>query len=139
MNEFEQKLSRQPLKKIPGEWRADILTAAESAVSPQKQNQDGLNPNPILWLRELFWPNPKAWAGLAAVWIAILTVNLSMRDDSQIVARKSAPPSPEIVAEVRQQKLMFAQLIGSYEPLDTEPARLFLSRPRSERMEILMT
>jgi hypothetical protein len=137
MNEFEQKLSRQSLKKIPGEWRAEILTAAESAISPQKRNQDRSNLNPILWLRELFWPHPKAWAGLAAVWVVILALNLSTRDDSQVVTKKSPSPSPEIVAEVRQQKLMFAQLIGSYEVRDAEPPRLFLPRPRSERAEIL--
>jgi hypothetical protein len=30
-DEFEQNLSRQPVKRIPGEWRADILAAARGA------------------------------------------------------------------------------------------------------------
>jgi hypothetical protein len=33
MNEFEQKISRQPLRQIPGEWRAEILAAANFPVS----------------------------------------------------------------------------------------------------------
>ncbi|HSY74542.1 MAG TPA: hypothetical protein VK810_03650 [Dongiaceae bacterium] len=138
MNEFEQKLSRQSLKQIPGEWRAEILIAAKSAVAARQRNEDRLNPNPILWLRELFWPHPKAWAGLAAVWVAIVALDLSTRDDSQIVAKKSAQPSPEIVAEVRQQKLMFAQLIGSSDMREAEPPKFF-PRPRTERVEVLMT
>ena len=32
-DEFEQKLSRQPPQKIPGEWRGEILSAARAAVS----------------------------------------------------------------------------------------------------------
>jgi hypothetical protein len=30
-DEFEQNLSRQPVRRIPGEWRADILAAARDA------------------------------------------------------------------------------------------------------------
>jgi hypothetical protein len=138
MNEFEQKLSRQSLKKIPGEWRAEILTAAESAISPQKRNQGRSNPNPILWLRELFWPNPKAWAALAAVWIFIFALNFSMRDKSPVLAGKVSPPSPEMVAELRQQKLLLAQLIGSSDAREAEPPKFF-PRPRTERVEVLMT
>jgi hypothetical protein len=136
MNEFEQKLSRQSLKQIPGEWRAEILAKAESAIAPQKRNQDGSNPNPILWLRELFWPHPKAWAGLAAIWIFIFIVNFTIRDKTPMIAEKVSPPSPEVVAELRQQKILFAQLIGSSDARETESPKFF-PRPRSERIEIL--
>jgi hypothetical protein len=134
MNESEQKLSRQPLKKIPGEWRAEILMAAESAISPQKRNRD--RSNPILWLRELFRPHPKAWAALAAIWIFIFALNFSMRDKTTMIAEKVSPPSPEMVAELRQQKLLFAQLIGSSDTREAEPPKFF-PRPRTERVEIL--
>jgi hypothetical protein len=134
MNEFEQKISCQPLKKIPGEWRAGILMAAQSAISPQKRNRDRLNT--ILWVRELFWPNPKAWAALAAVWIFIFALNFSMRDKTSAIAEKVSPPSPEMVAELRQQKLLFAQLIGSSDSREAEPPKFF-PRPRTERAEIL--
>ena len=137
--QFESRLSRQPLRQVPREWRAEILGAANSST----RRSEGI-PASILsilnsQLSALFWPHPKAWAGLAAVWIFIFAVNFSMRDHSEIVAKKSAPPSPEVVAEVRQQKLMFAQLIGSYESRDAEPPKLFMPRPRSERVEILAT
>ena len=31
MEQFEQRLSRQTVREIPGEWRADILSAARAA------------------------------------------------------------------------------------------------------------
>jgi hypothetical protein len=137
MNEFEQKISRQPLRQIPVEWRSEILSAAESAVRTTKQSEDGPVVDPIPWWRELFWPHPKAWAGLATIWIFIFAVNFSMRDKVSAVTEKAATPSPEVVAELRQQRLLFAELIGSTEPRIADRQKLFLPRPRSERSEIL--
>ena len=137
MDDFEKRIQRQPLRQIPNEWRAEILAAAKpvARLAPHASFLSTLNHQ----LSTILWPHPKAWAGLAAVWIAIFALNLSTRGDSQIVARKSAPSSPEVVAELRQQKLLFAQLIGSGDAREAEPPRLFLPRPRSERAEILTT
>ena len=140
MNEFEQRLQRQPLREIPGEWRADILAAVQGA-------QASRHPSPVTcdsWLSTInhqlstiFWPHPKAWAGLAAVWIFIFVVNFSMRDPSPRITEKSAPPSPEVVAELRQQKLLFAELIGPVETHFADRQKSFQPRPRSESAEIL--
>jgi hypothetical protein len=137
----ERRLSRQPLRQIPREWRGEILAAAREA-------QPSRHPSPVTrhsWLSTInsqlstiFWPHPKAWAGLAAIWVLIFAVNFSTRDHSQNVAKKSAPPSPEVVAELQQQKLLFAELIGSAETQVADRQKLFLPRPRSERVEILM-
>ncbi len=59
-----------------------------------------------------------------------------MRDKTPMVAEKVLPPSPEMVAELKQQKLMFAQLIGSSDAREAEPTRFF-PRPRTERVEVL--
>ena len=91
-----------------------------------------------LQLSNLLWPHPKAWAGLAAVWILIFAVDFSMRDKTPVVAEKSAPPSPEVIVELKQQQRMLAELIGSSQARDAEPPK-FLPQPRSERVEILMT
>lgn len=139
MNEFEQKLSRQPLRHIPAEWRAEILSAARE-VQPTR------HPSPVTrhsflstlnrQLSALLWPHPKAWAGLAAVWVFIFVLNFSTRDKAPVVAEKSTPPSPEIIAELRQQQRMLAELIGANQPRDAEPTR-FLPSPRSECVEIM--
>ena len=135
-DDFEQKLSRQPLKKIPGEWRAEILTAATRQnphVAPPASFLSTINSQ----LSTLFWPHPKAWARLAAIWIFIFTVNFSMRDHSEIVAKKSAPPSPEMVTELKQQQRMFAELIGANDWRVADRQKLFFPKPRSEYSEIL--
>jgi hypothetical protein len=137
MNEFEQKLLRQPLRKIPGEWRAETLREGRRAAVPNNKWDADTAPLPKLnWLAEIFWPNPQAWAGLAAVWIFIFALNFSMRDKSPVVAEKVLPPSPEVVAELRQQKILFAELIGSSDAREAEPPKFF-PRPRTERVEIL--
>ena len=71
-----------------------------------------------------------------AVWILILAVDFSIRDKPPVVAEKSAPPSPEVVAELKQQQRMLAELIGAREMQDAEPQK-FLPRPHSERVEIV--
>jgi hypothetical protein len=133
--QFELRLSRQSLRKIPGEWRAEILVAAD--VNRREGVRAFTSAATIrLRLREIFWPAPAAWAGLAAVWIFIFAVNFSMRDKTPVVAEKVLPPSPEVVAELRQQKLLFAELIGSSDAREAEPPKFF-PRPRTERAEIL--
>jgi hypothetical protein len=137
MNEFEQKISRQPLKEIPGEWRAEILAAAD--VNRRKVREFTFAATVASGIRQIFWPAPAAWAGLAAVWICIFAINFSIRDKTPVVAEKVSSPSPEVLAELRQQKLLFAQLIGSTETQVADRQKLFLPRPRSARAEILVT
>ena len=55
------------------------------------------------------------------------------------MAKKSAPPSPEVMVELKKQQRMFAELVGSYEPADADRRKIFSPRPRSERAEILVT
>jgi hypothetical protein len=143
MNEFEQKLSRQPLRQIPDGWRAEILREGRRAALPEIGDADTASLSNRSWLSTInhqlstvFWPHPKAWASLAAVWIFIFAVNFSIRDKSPVVAEKVSPPSPEVVAELRQQKLLFAELIGSSDVREAEPPK-FSPRPRTERTEIL--
>ena len=142
MEQFEQRLRRQPVKQIPAEWRAEILSAARDA-------QPARHPSPVTrhssWLSTLnsqlstaLWPHPKAWAGLAAVWIFIFVLNFSMRDKTPVMAEKAAPPSPEVILELKQQQRMLAELIGTSQARAAEAPK-FLPLPRSERVEILAT
>ena len=85
-----------------------------------------------LW-RELIFPCRRIWAGLAAVWILIFAFNVSQRDPSELMARKTPPPSPEMILTLRQQEILLAELIGQNEPQAAEPPKTFLPRPSSER------
>lgn len=144
-DEFEKRLSSQPLKQAPTEWRAEILAAAREAQAGRQQKVAAdLNRS---WLSTiasqpstLLWPHPKAWAGLAAVWLCILALNFSMRErpTMMMVARASSqPPSPEMVAELKQQQKMLAELIGAGEARVANRQRMPVLKPRSEREEIL--
>jgi hypothetical protein len=141
-DDFESRLQSQPMRPIPPDWRAEILAAARDAQPAPRASR----PAPQAWLLTInhqlstfFWPHPKAWAGLAAVWILIFAMNFSMHDSSPRLAAKSAPPSPEVIVELKKQQRMFAELVGANEPLDADRRKIFLPRPRSEHYEILAT
>jgi hypothetical protein len=92
-----------------------------------------------MWL-ELILPSRRIWAGLAAVWILLFVFNFSQRDPAELMARKSAPASPEMILTFPQQERLMAELIGPNEIQAVTPPKSFLPQPRSEgRIEILMT
>jgi anti-sigma factor RsiW len=91
------------------------------------------------WWHDVIWPCRRIWAGLAAVWVVILAVNLSMRDNSQTMAMKSSPPSPEMIMAFQQQERLLAELIGPNETRNAEPPKLSLPQPRSQRRIELLT
>jgi anti-sigma factor RsiW len=91
------------------------------------------------WWHDVIWPCRRIWAGLAAVWVVILAVNLSMRDNSQTMAMKSSPPSPEMIMAFQQQERLLAELIGPNETRNAEPPKLSLPQPRSQRRIELST
>jgi hypothetical protein len=68
-DDFESQLQRQTPKPLPPEWRTEILQAARQAAAQPSRTAAGWS----VWL----WPCPQAWAGLAAVWVAILALNLA--------------------------------------------------------------
>ena len=138
-DDFEQRLQRQPLRQIPAEWRKEILREGRRAAVHEIGDADTVSFPTLNWrtaLTKIFWPHPKAWAGLAAVWVLILAVNFSMRDTSPVLA-KSAPLSPEVIVELKQQRRMLAELIGWRDTSDADRSKSFEPRPRSERMKIL--
>jgi hypothetical protein len=123
---------------------AEFLQVGQaSSLSPSKktkQSETGKMPVLLLIWHELVWPSRRVWEGLAAVWILIFVFNFSQRDPSELVARKTPPPSPEMILTFRQQEKLLAELIGPNEAQAVESPKPFLPQPRSEgRIEILMT
>ncbi len=126
LDEFEQELRQQPSRSIPVEWRKQILHTAigsESSVSVRESS--------FSW-RELFWPSPRAWAGLAAVWAGILVLHTASGDSPSTRAGQSQPaqPSPQLLMVLEQQWQLRAELMdipGAEASPRAEPAR-----PRSE-------
>jgi hypothetical protein len=138
-DDFEQKLERQTLRQAPSAWREEILATANSASRPAPHApRPGFLSTLNHQLSTLLWPNQKAWACLAVAWLLIFTVNFSFRDKSDVIAKKSSPPSPELIMALQQQKHMLAELIGPQETSVAEPPRRFLPHPRSERRDEIL-
>jgi hypothetical protein len=141
-DEFEKRLQRQPLRQAPCEWRSEILAAARDAQAschPSPATRHGWLATFNRQLSILLWPHPKAWAGLAAVWVFVFAVNFSLRDPSPQMAEKSAPPSPEVIVELRKQQRLFAELVGPREERDADRSKTYKSHPRTESVAVLTT
>ena len=133
LDPFEERLRRQPLKAVPAEWRAEILAAAADRPSPVARPTllSTLNAQ----LSTLLWPHPAAWAGLAAVWIFICAMNFSIHDRSPVVAEEAAPPSREMMAEIKEQRRLLAELIGPRETFEADRVKSLRPGPRTERVD----
>jgi hypothetical protein len=130
--DFEKQLKQRPMRPVPTEWRAEILAAANAARSVSRHNpKTSLLATIGAYLSAIFSLQPKALAGLAAVWVLIFVFHISTHDESRLVGDRT-PVSKEVIAEVREQRLFYAELVGLSETRDTEPPRIFLPRPRSE-------
>jgi hypothetical protein len=127
-NKFEHRLQRQPLRKIPAEWRGEILDAARRAQQPST-----FSPQPASWWRELLWPCPQAWAGLAAVWVLILALNSVTREPTPAARFQNPTRVPEVLIALREHRRLLAELTGS--PTAAEQPKPFEPRPRSERSQ----
>src|SRR5260221_11867412 len=117
--DFEKQLERQPVRTVPADWRAGILQAANAAV-PQPSTS---NSQPISWWRELFWPCPQAWAGLAAVWVVILAIHFLSAEPAEAVAKTTTPPSPQEMMVLKEQKQMMAKLMETFDQPAGEPPK----------------
>lgn len=73
LDDFEQELKRQPFRSVPPQWKEQILSGTERTPDTRPDRRS--------WLQELLWPSPMAWGALAAVWVAIVGINVAIRDD----------------------------------------------------------
>ena len=157
-DEFEKQLSSRPMRQIPAEWRQEILSAAHqaslsehaSSVLRSSTAEGGRTthhapPSPSLLstinsqLSTLLWPHPTAWAGLAAVWLLILGVNLVTREATLVVAKRAAPASPQVFMAFQEQERLLSELLGPRETPVADQPKPVQPGPRSElRHRLLM-
>jgi hypothetical protein len=132
--EFEKKLQRQTLRRIPGEWREEILQAARATDTRRSVSEPQLS-----WLSKLLWPCPQAWAGLAGAWVLIIVLNVSTGNErARAVVSQTARPPAELINAAREQRRELARLLEPTAPTAIDRPKSFPPRPRSDwRGEIL--
>jgi len=131
MDDFEKKLCQQPLRPIPAEWRSRILAGAAEKARPRSVGFDSRQS----WISSFLWPYPRAWEALAAIWIALLTIHLSLADRSSSQVRQDDSQSPQVAQVLKEQRRLMAELIGQSSIPDAEPAKPTLVRPQSRRTQ----
>lgn len=130
---------------------------AAKAVSPLAPWDNGRLPDQRLWRRishgassatavqmfqaffqtlwqELIWPCRRTWAGLAAVWVAILVFNAVQAERGPTTIASTAPSLGAMSMAFAEQQELLTELIGP-PPTDarTEPPQRPNPPPRSER------
>ena len=116
-SDFEKRMQELPMREVPGHWKAQILAGAQ----PQHA-----------WWQEWLWPNPRAWAGLAAAWGIIFLLSVSAADEPAATGRK-ASASWQSFAFWQQETEMIAQLSGTEESRPAPPPQPAATQPRSSR------
>ncbi|MBI3851078.1 MAG: hypothetical protein HY298_12495 [Verrucomicrobia bacterium] len=138
-NDLEQRLQRQTLRPIPTEWRAEILSHANDAPHSSRITHPSLLSTLNHQLSTILWPCPKAWAGLAAVWLIILTLNFATGEKPTAIAKRQPPPSPEMLMVLKEQEKILAELLTERsEPRESERPKPGTPSPRSERRHEMM-
>ncbi|HEY4952502.1 MAG TPA: hypothetical protein VII71_03845 [Verrucomicrobiae bacterium] len=72
------------------------------------------------------------------IWVLIFIVNISQHDRSEMMARRTPSPSPQMILTFRQQERLLAELIGPDELRAAEPPKTFSPKPRTETAKLLM-
>src|ERR1051326_3770768 len=103
-DDFEKQLQRQPMRRLPDQWRDSILSACRDRIaSADPSIVHHPSSSSDSWWRKLFWPCPQAWVGLAAVWVVTLVLQLMAA---------SEPPrsiSPNVTAASSDLRLALAE------------------------------
>ena len=113
--------------------RLDAVRQKALGVLPPSRSE-GLSVQAMLrkaW-RELIWPSRRAWAGMAALWLAVLTANLEIKATSPAAPALRSAHSRELVQAFAEQRRLLAELVRPVNPPPAAPARPN-ARPRSER------
>ena len=134
---FEELLRTQPLRQVPGAWRAGILERANAAAAiaaPVTRRQD------VPWWRTWLWPHPVAWGGLAAAWL--LTLGLGWSTPAPGEGRSSPAARAVSVSELQAALALWhraaIELTEPDEPKAAKPPSPTPAfRPQSRRLSPL--
>ena len=129
---FEQRLQRQEMRRVPTEWRREIVAAKPFRGSAESPSRDFGTTRPTNWLRDLLWPSPYAWGAVAATWLVIVGLRLTTPAavDGDRRAATAPPPAPSIIEEM---PLMIGRTAAAEAPPITKPTAPNRSQQPSAR------
>jgi anti-sigma factor RsiW len=113
---------------VQARWAKDFA----AALSPDRPAAFRLIGSMLEWGRDLVWPYRRIWTGFAAVWLAILAVNFSMRDPAQSQAMNASRPSREMVRAFLEAEGFLAGRTQPNEGRMAEPPKPGAPSPGSE-------
>jgi len=120
--------------------RGEDLAACARATAAQPSRQ--LDPSfSLTFVAMKFWqesirPWRRLWAGMAAIWLVLLALNLATRETPKMAGHQTAPPDPEFLAALREQQRLMRQWL---EPIAPPPAATpKIPGPRSERPQTIV-
>lgn len=131
-DDFEQRLREQPLRELPLEWRNRILSAAQAASQANEKHPTGDTPLLRVRLAALLWPAPKAWAGLAFIWLLLTIANQATLNPARITASTGSQHAHAAIAAWKEEERILAELIQSAQATVPEVPRRIAPQPRSE-------
>jgi hypothetical protein len=138
-DQFEKRLQGQPQRPVPPAWREEILRAARAAAAPRPAppvSGPSSSATVATWFWTLLWPHPRAWAGLAALWLVVFGLNLASREPSrQEMAGPPTRPSPQMRELLRQQEQLLAELVGPMGRVEAKRSKPVAPQPRSQRRD----
>src|SRR6267154_2644779 len=133
------KTPREILFERHRQARPGLDAVRQKALAGVLAAQDAgrAHPEAILkkvWL-ELIWPSRRAWAGMAALWLAVLAANLEMKASSTTVPTVRSAHTRELAQAFKEQQRLLAELLLPVSPPPAAPARSNPG-PRSERLTL---
>lgn len=135
---FENELSSQPWREPPGEWKEEILRQTGETSRPRIE---AVRFRDVSRWHELLWPHPAAWAGLAAVWMAVLAFHWTAPDAHRAppmdFSDAPANATPGLEMALIEQRMLKNELLGMTDnndekPTTGKPREPAESRPRSD-------
>ncbi len=128
-DDFEQLMARQPLEPPPASWREEFLR-----TNPRPRLPAPAQPGRFGW-RDLFWPSPLAWAGVASLWLATVLFDSTGPRVPQTAAFTHSGSPLAVRMVLAEQRAWLDQLLPppSVPPPITVRPVAQPPRPRSER------
>ena len=131
---FERHRQAGPRLDAVRQKALGMLPPSRGADAIQPRRSERLLVQAVLrkvW-RELIWPSRRAWAGMAALWLAVLAANLEMKAAFPAAPALRSAHSRELIQSFAEQRRLLTELVRPVHPPPAAPARPS-NRPRSER------